>query len=93
MDKREAFSALINEGYACKGDSILLGGVMLDGQPVTGTQVKIPLKIINRHGLIAGATGMEGGSPNALLPKGPDTSYVSANCASKCGVSIIVGSL
>lgn len=57
MDKREAFSALINEGYACKGDSILLGGAMLDGQPVTGTQVKIPLKIINRHGLIAGATG------------------------------------
>lgn len=57
MDKREAFSALINEGYACKGDSILLGGAMLDGQPVTGTQVKIPLKTINRHGLIAGATG------------------------------------
>ena len=56
MDKREAFSALINEGYVCKGDSIVLGGVMLDGQPVTGTQVKIPLKTINRHGLIAGAT-------------------------------------
>lgn len=57
MDKREAFSALINEGYVCKGDSIVLGGAMLDGQPVTGTQVKIPLKTINRHGLIAGATG------------------------------------
>ena len=46
MDKREAFSALINEGYVCKGDSIVLGGAMLDGQPVTGTQVKIPLKTI-----------------------------------------------
>ena len=30
---------------------------MLDGAPVPGLQVKIPLKTINRHGLIAGATG------------------------------------
>jgi DNA helicase HerA-like ATPase len=30
---------------------------MLDGQPVTGAMVKIPLKTMNRHGLIAGATG------------------------------------
>ncbi len=57
MDKREAFTAHINEGYACKGDSIVLGGAMLDGQAIQGTQVKVPLKTMNRHGLIAGATG------------------------------------
>jgi uncharacterized protein len=57
MDKREAFSAHINEGYACKGDSIVLGGAMLDGQAISGAQVKVPLKTMNRHGLIAGATG------------------------------------
>ena len=57
MDKKEAFSAHINEGYACKGDSIVLGGAILDGQVVPGTQVKVPLKTMNRHGLIAGATG------------------------------------
>jgi uncharacterized protein len=57
MDKKAAFTATINDGYACKGDSIILGGAMLDGQPVAGTQVKIPLKTMNRHGLIAGATG------------------------------------
>ena len=57
MDKKETFSAHINEGYACKGDSIVLGGAILDGQPVTGTKVQIAMKTMNRHGLIAGATG------------------------------------
>jgi DNA helicase HerA-like ATPase len=57
MDKKEMFSAHINEGYACKGESIILGGAMLDGTPIPGTLVKVPLKTMNRHGLIAGATG------------------------------------
>jgi DNA helicase HerA-like ATPase len=57
MDRKEVFTAQINEGYTCKGDSILLGAAILDGAPVSGTQVKIPLKTMNRHGLIAGATG------------------------------------
>ncbi len=30
---------------------------MLDGQAITGLQVRIPLRTMNRHGLIAGATG------------------------------------
>jgi len=58
MDKKESFSAHINNGYTCKGDSIILGGAMLDGAPLGGdTLVRIPLKTMNRHGLIAGATG------------------------------------
>jgi uncharacterized protein len=57
MDKKEKFAADINTGYACNGDSIILGGAILDGQPVPGAQVKIPMKTMNRHGLIAGATG------------------------------------
>jgi uncharacterized protein len=57
MDKNEAFSAMINEGYSCKGESIILGGAILDGHVVSGTQVKVPLRTMNRHGLIAGATG------------------------------------
>lgn len=35
----------------------MLGGAMLDGAAVPGLQVKVPLKTLNRHGLIAGATG------------------------------------
>jgi Cdc6-like AAA superfamily ATPase len=57
MAKKDTFLAHINEGYTCKGDSVVLGCAMLDGQPVSGAQVKIPLKTMNRHGLIAGATG------------------------------------
>lgn len=57
MGRKETFISQINEGYSCKGDSIILGAAMLDGEAVSGTQVKIPLKTMNRHGLIAGATG------------------------------------
>ena len=57
MTQKEAFVKQINEGYTSKGDSILLGAAILDGETVGETQVKIPLKTLNRHGLIAGATG------------------------------------
>jgi DNA helicase HerA-like ATPase len=57
MNRDEAFLTHINEGYSCKGENLVLGGAILDGQPVAGAQVKIALKTMNRHGLIAGATG------------------------------------
>ncbi|MRR19646.1 DUF853 family protein [bacterium] len=57
MSKKEDFFRHINEGYACKGDYIILGGAVLEGEPVADAHIKIPLKTLNRHGLIAGATG------------------------------------
>ncbi len=57
MDRKETFLTHINEGYSCKGDGIVLGGAILDGQVISGTKVQVPLKTMNRHGLIAGATG------------------------------------
>ena len=57
MSKTEEFSKHINEGYSCKGDYITLGGGIFEGEAVPNTHVKIPLKTLNRHGLIAGATG------------------------------------
>lgn len=57
MDRKTAFTELIYNGYSSKGDHIVLGAAMLDGEPVQEAQVKIPLKTLNRHGLIAGATG------------------------------------
>jgi len=53
----QKFLKSVNEGYSFKGESITLGTGMLDGDGVTNAHVKIPLKTINRHGLIAGATG------------------------------------
>lgn len=58
MSRAEEFSNHIINGYASKGDFITLGGAMLDGVPVGGeAHVNIALKTLNRHGLIAGATG------------------------------------
>jgi hypothetical protein len=57
MSRIENFSKHITNGYACKGDFITLGGAILDGEAVANVHVNIPLKTLNRHGLIAGATG------------------------------------
>lgn len=57
MNKKENFIQEINSGYSAKGDSIILGGAILDGEAIAEAHVKIPLKTLNRHGLIAGATG------------------------------------
>tara|TARA_R110002050_G_scaffold152435_5_gene279924 strand:+ start:787 stop:2337 length:1551 start_codon:yes stop_codon:yes gene_type:complete len=57
MSKKEAFFKYINDGNTTKGDFITVGAAMLDGETITGAHVKIPLKTLNRHGLIAGATG------------------------------------
>lgn len=57
METSEKFIQNIAAGYAPKGDYITLGAAMLNGVPYPEALVKIPLKTLNRHGLIAGATG------------------------------------
>jgi uncharacterized protein len=54
---KQDFNTQITEGYNFQGDSIELGGAMFGGDVVSGLKVRIPLKTMNRHGLIAGATG------------------------------------
>lgn len=57
MSNKEDFFEHINAGYSTKGDFITLGAAMLEGETLTDAFIKVPLKTINRHGLIAGATG------------------------------------
>jgi DNA helicase HerA-like ATPase len=57
MSNTDQFRTTIEEGYTFKGDSVLLGTSMLNGEALVNNQVKAPLKTFNRHGLIAGATG------------------------------------
>lgn len=57
MDRKEQFKTQITEGYTFKGDTITIGGAIFDGECLTGTHIKIPLKTLNRHGLVSGATG------------------------------------
>lgn len=57
MSLTEKFFDHITKGYTTKGEYLTMGAAMLDGEAVTDAHIKIPLKTLNRHGLIAGATG------------------------------------
>src|SRR5512144_3004936 len=52
------FSKAITDGYAFQGPTLVLGAPMRDGKVVISKpMIGIPLAMMNRHGLIAGATG------------------------------------
>ena len=53
----EKFKETIAAGYPAQGSHITLGGAMYEGTVIKDLFVNIPLKNLNRHGLIAGATG------------------------------------
>ncbi len=53
----ELFAEKITKSYTSSGASIYLGAGILDGEIIADAQVNLPLKMMNRHGLIAGATG------------------------------------
>lgn len=57
MERKEVFFNHITEGYKTKGDYLVFGSAILDGETIKDAFVKVPLKTLNRHGLIAGATG------------------------------------
>lgn len=57
MADKTQFIEQLSSRYTPKGEHIILGKGMLDGDVVPEVNVTIPLKTINRHGLIAGATG------------------------------------
>ncbi|MGX1778502.1 helicase HerA-like domain-containing protein [Nocardia brasiliensis] len=66
-DKKEAAAANdaagsaaaqeIAAGYAFDGVALELGTVVVDGEVDTTARVRIPMRTMNRHGLVAGATG------------------------------------
>ncbi|ADU46960.1 helicase HerA-like domain-containing protein [Intrasporangium calvum] len=47
----------IVSGYSFEGGVIKLGAAVLDGEAHPDAPVQIPLNVLNRHGLVAGATG------------------------------------
>jgi len=46
----------VKAGYAFEGPALVIGA-LVDGDAVPEAQVRIPLGMLNRHGLVAGATG------------------------------------
>lgn len=54
---KEKFVSAINASYSPKGASIYLGAGVLDGEIIASAKVNLPLRMMNRHGLVTGATG------------------------------------
>ena len=57
MADQKSFADVIQKGYHFQGEHFLLGVAMQDGNLAKGSNIFLPLKTMNRHGLIAGATG------------------------------------
>src|SRR4051794_6691769 len=54
---KDDFGAQIAKAYSFEGPALELGRGVHDGAVVPEAVVRIPLAMVNRHGLIAGATG------------------------------------
>src|SRR3954454_10275215 len=63
----DAISSAVAAGYQFEGPALELGGLMLDADTLSDVHVKIPLGMLNRHGLVAGATGTGKTKPLQLL--------------------------
>ncbi len=53
----QAFHEAMAAGYALTEPSIILGGPMLGAEVDTEARIQVALSMLNRHGLVAGATG------------------------------------
>jgi DNA helicase HerA-like ATPase len=57
MADEQQFEQAISAGYGFDGLSLTFGAAQHDDQTLPGAQVRVPLAMMNRHGLVAGATG------------------------------------
>lgn len=53
----EKFTESINKSYTISGSSIYLGAGIYEGAIQAAAKVNLPLRMMNRHGLVTGATG------------------------------------
>ena len=53
----DPFVAAIAPGYQFEGPALELGGLMRNATDLSDVRIRIPLGMLNRHGLVAGATG------------------------------------
>jgi DNA helicase HerA-like ATPase len=53
----QAFREAITAGYTFDEPTLIVGSAMHEGELFNDVRVQIPMSILNRHGLVAGATG------------------------------------
>ena len=70
MPNKSHFLAEVVPGYQTKGESLHLGAAIFEDEVLTEAPVVLPLKTMNRHGLIAGATGTGKTKTLQLLAEG-----------------------
>jgi len=80
MADKTRFLQIVQDGYAFKGEAFKIGCAMLDAEVIPGADILVPLKTMNRHGLIAGATGTGKTKTLQMLSEG----------LSKTGVPVLV---
>lgn len=54
---KEHFKSEMQRGYTHEGDSLILGGAMIEDATIPELYIRAPLSTFNRHGMISGATG------------------------------------
>ncbi len=54
---KDKFISAINAAYTFSSSSIYLGAGVLEGEIIAEAKVNLSLKMMNRHGLVSGATG------------------------------------
>lgn len=54
---QDPIAAAVAPGYAFEGTALELGGLMLNATDLSDVKIRMPLGMLNRHGLVAGATG------------------------------------
>ena len=57
MTDAAALAQAVGPGYVFEGPALELGGLMADAENLTDVHIRIPIGMLNRHGLVAGATG------------------------------------
>ncbi|HTJ68689.1 MAG TPA: helicase HerA-like domain-containing protein [Actinospica sp.] len=57
LDNATDLASAIKSGYTFDGATIDVGALLADGQPHPDARIRLPLAMMNRHGLVAGATG------------------------------------
>ena len=57
MADEQQFEQAISTGYGFEGASVTFGAAQHHDETIPALQVRVPLAMMNRHGLVAGATG------------------------------------